>query len=379
MKPLIIIIMISFILLIPITVFAQNDFQTNVELQKNSFVAYYWAGNDTQITLQLVMDFETDYGYYENNPIRFNIKVTETDTNEITDLVVMFHKEGETPRSRITGNLAGGINNYIDSGDAFLLEKISSNPNVFSIDSIFIPPHPGNFVLNPILGFNHTSLYFFDKQYVIFLADSQIAKQQAIASLETIKQKESISEINDLLEKQDETLLILKSTLVISEQKNDLYAGLSITFAVIGTLIGVMLFYFGQNRGEKHHEESKLHIEQTIDKTASDIVQKVVDVANAQLRVKDGGKVALRKEGNVAADITRNIKEEPINVGDGITTIVTRAKDVKPVSQNKVSHLTDTIVARNKKEVKADVILVKEDESEKDSNSKKEVNETSDD
>jgi len=82
----------------------------------------------------------------------------------------------------------------------------------------------------------------------------------------------------------------------------------------------------------------------------------VVDIANAQLRVKDGGKVALRKEGTVGADIVRNITEN-VSVGDSVGAVVKKASSKKVVSENQVQHSTDTVVARNKKTFLLDGIL----------------------
>lgn len=193
-----------------------------------------------------------------------------------------------------------------------------------------------------------------------------------------IKQDETLSVLKDSLENQDEALSILNARLIISEQKNAQYSALSIIFAAIGLLAGIALFYQGQRSGKKQHEQSKQHIEEVIDNTADKIVQKVVDVANAQLRVKDGGKVALRKEGNVAADVTREMQENVGKTTDNVSATVTRAKDAKPVAQNEVKHSTDTIVARNKKTFTMDAILVTEEEQE-DKNPKKEPKETSED
>lgn len=138
---------------------------------------------------------------------------------------------------------------------------------------------------------------------------------------------------------------------------------------VFGTFIAIVVYVYSKRQYEENKElqiETEKRIAKVVEQTSNEIVQKVVDIANAQLRVKEGGEVALRKEGTIGADIVRNINEN-ISVSDSISTKVTRAKDVKPVARNIVQHSTDTfVVARNKKEFKIDGVLITEEQKQVD-------------
>ncbi|MGI0102493.1 MAG: hypothetical protein ACREA7_07865 [Nitrosotalea sp.] len=102
----------------------------------------------------------------------------------------------------------------------------------------------------------------------------------------------------------------------------------------------------------------------------------VVDVANAQLRVKDGGKVA-KREGKVGADVERSVKEQQ-NVGENVTFVKkserTSTENV-PVGDSVDAKVTEAknikFVAENKKEFIVDAILINEQDKNTIDNAKK--------
>ena len=78
-----------------------------------------------------------------------------------------------------------------------------------------------------------------------------------------------------------------------------------------------------------------------------------------QSRVREGGKIAIRSDGNIGADIVRNISES-VQVGDDfLSTTVIKAKEVKSEVENMVPRNTDyRIVTEQKKSFMANVIVV---------------------
>lgn len=129
----------------------------------------------------------------------------------------------------------------------------------------------------------------------------------------------------------------------------------------IGILITWTVYVYSKKQNKENQdqlEEIQQQIELAVNNTAQKIVEKVVDIANAQLRVKGDGKVALRIDGNVGTDTIRNIFES-VSVGDSVSAHVTKAKDVKVVAANTVKHTTDSyIVTEQTTSVTADIILM---------------------
>jgi len=160
-----------------------------------------------------------------------------------------------------------------------------------------------------------------------------------------------------------EEIQTIKSLEQQLEESKQLTLYVALGSVIITGIITIVVFFLGQRTGKKQQAENKKHIEEVVDNTADNIVQKVVDVANAQLRVREGGLVVLRKEGDVGADITRNITEN-ISTTDTVSAKVTKAKDVKVKTENQIQQSTDTIVvARNVKTFTIDAVLITEVQS----------------
>jgi len=126
---------------------------------------------------------------------------------------------------------------------------------------------------------------------------------------------------------------------------------------IIAVILPIVLYHRGKGDLTKMKNELR-------DGISAD----VVDVANAQLHVKDGGKVA-KRDGKVAADVERTIKEQ-VNIGEDVTYVkknvrtlsentlvgdsigaeVTRAKDRRFVAENKKKFTVDAIVVNAKEE-----------------------------
>jgi predicted RNA-binding protein with PUA domain len=139
------------------------------------------------------------------------------------------------------------------------------------------------------------------------------------------------------------------------KESNDLRAATSLSIEIIfGIFISLVVYVYSKRMHieiKRHQEDVQKHIEQAVDQTANKIVEKVVDVANAQLRVKEGGKVALRKEGTIGADIVRSISEN--------VQIEKNISDDKIVASNQVQHSTDShIVTEQKINFSAGVVLI---------------------
>lgn len=150
--------------------------------------------------------------------------------------------------------------------------------------------------------------------------------------------------------------------------------------------LSAVLYFVGRHQGKKDAKKLKKEIR---DEISDDSVK----IANAQLRVKNGGKVA-KREGKIIGAHERSVIEtvnvgeniavvkksgrsinENVPVSDGVEAKVIKAKDRKFVAENQVSHSTDTFVARNKKTFNIDAILVEEDVDK--SNDKSSRNESS--
>ena len=136
--------------------------------------------------------------------------------------------------------------------------------------------------------------------------------------------------------------------------------------------LSVVLYFVGRHQGKADSEKLKKDLR---DKISDDSVK----IANAQLRVKNGGNVA-KREGKIIGAHERSVIQtvnvgenvsvvkksgrsinENVSVSDGVEAKVTKANDRKFVAENQVSHSTDTFVARNKKTFSIDAILVEED------------------
>jgi len=146
--------------------------------------------------------------------------------------------------------------------------------------------------------------------------------------------------------------------------------------------LSVVLYFVGRHQGKKDTEKLKKEIR---DEVSDDSVK----IANAQLRVKNGGKVA-KREGKIigaherSVNQTVNISEnvvavkksgssinENVPVTDSVEAKITKAKDRKFVAKNEVSHSTDTFVAENKKTFTIDAILTEEEVDKRNSESSK--------
>jgi len=302
----IIIFTIAFVLLIPTTAFAQNNLETNYNLVEKTKINFYdGLKNELPFTVKLDMYFASDYVFSERNPIKFKIKATETNSNEIVGLFVMFHREGETPDSKITSDFRRGLSHYMNNGDAFALTKISSNPNTFSINDEFNPLETGNIVINPIIEFQTGEIFAFSSQHVVFEVESEMVKQQAISSIEIMKQTSLIEDSNLEIDELSSEIDELNS--VIDELNSEVDYGIPIAVGLFisGICFGLIIDWKKLKASNKRLDE--------IDNSLKMIGSKVGVVVDVK-------KLPLDKLGNSIQNHFRAIVEK-VEIGESVNAV----------------------------------------------------------
>lgn len=141
----------------------------------------------------------------------------------------------------------------------------------------------------------------------------------------------------------------------------DLQNATSLSIEIIfGIFISLVVYVYSKKMDQdntKLQTESQKRIEHAVEQTSKIIVQKVVEIANAQLRVGEGGQIALRN-GNVGAALVR-IANEDVSIPDTINQFINNLNHIKPVAENHITHKTDSyVVAEQKSTFGVDTIVV---------------------
>ena len=147
----------------------------------------------------------------------------------------------------------------------------------------------------------------------------------------------------------------------------ELFGFLGLLFSIVS----IIMFFIGRHQGRKEIEGMKNEIKGHSEQLTNTLIEKSVEIANAQSRVKDGGRVVLRDKKEVIGAHERNIPEN-VNVGEDVVKVVRKQKrelfDNVEVSDSvdvKVTRAKDKeVVTRQQKTFTTDAILVNEEDKE---------------
>jgi hypothetical protein len=139
--------------------------------------------------------------------------------------------------------------------------------------------------------------------------------------------------VNDSPSFQESTSGIVVQNAVTAQKIQDL-ENESYLLSALGITFGLLVYLL-----------SKRDLNSVIDRSVEKTVRKMVEVVNAQLRVKDGGKVAIRDE-KIIASHPVSIADTLGPLSDSIQVKVTKADDQKIVAQNKTEFTMDAVFVK---------------------------------